>query len=338
MDMRRLYPLLLVAIILAPVPLVHAQGSDLSCEQRVEAAAALIDVRGVAGALDASLDGPIAGPADTTGALGNAVSNLSNAVSDIEASMFANGIDPQLKAAAVMLFMERSVIEYENDLVDKDLYIDFELYDTYALQVISQLLFLELEPMYDEQTAHEIRQVYTDIDSAYDRRADPQTVVTLVATLGPLVADINAPISDECDYLAEYKLDKEQLALDRIADVRAMLEQAKNAYATDPDAALELVRLAYENSYGPIKDGLVMVDRAELGESIERSLRDELVDAIRAGESTVPQMIDDTVADLGLAEQAIPEFGVLTIAVLVAAIASIVLVSRHSGIFVPARI
>ena len=112
-------------------------------------------------------------------------------------------------------------------------------------------------------------------------------------------------------------------------EIERLLTQMKTVYRDgDSTLALDLASEAYLDNYEFIEGPLGEVDH-DLMEKIEIDMREDLRNMIKNGESpdVVDAQADMIVADLAMAKMVVPEFASITLVVLAAAIASVILLS-----------
>lgn len=274
-------------------------------------------------------------------ALQSAIADAKSVVDNLKHEKLDLLGDPSLDTAIILSLVTLSHDEYDEAIINGELVLDVELQDAYAFQAISKQMVQDLSSMYDPSTLNQINQLYDQIDVVYGNRQSPEISEELTVSLVAKILEINTSGSMACDYLnvqsevmvRELGENEISRVLEYTANIRMLLGEAKAVYAADSFTALELVEEAYISNFEFIEDDLETAGQGELMEKVEHAMREDLIGAIRANNPAVPQMIDDILVDLDLVEQVIPEFGPITLAILVVAIASIVVIGTRTRLY-----
>lgn len=294
----------------------------------------------------------------------NSVYRAQAALNNVQNAIFGSDSadDLLLDIAIISSLITESTEEYDEAIEDNKLLFVVELQDAYAFHKIAHNQFRDISSERDSVEFKEIDNLFLEFYAVYDNRDDPAKSTALGASLVEKLKTaygISDHLTDEmiessgfaneygCNYFEDNGHDdgefrilsdaEKQVALEHVASIRTLLLDAKNAYATDHNLALELVKEAYIDHFEFIEDDLEDSGYHELNEKVEHEIRDELTSAIRAQSPDVPQMIDDTLVNLNMVEQVVPEFGALTLVVLVITIAAIVGFTSRSQLFTALR-
>ena len=154
---------------------------------------------------------------------------------------------------------------------------------------------------------------FADLKSAYDRRVAPSEV-----------ADITARITDEIDSVVG---SSQTDLLDYVANIRALLEQARSEYAAgNTDEAISLATRAYLDNYEFLEGPLIQAGERELMEEVEIMMREELRSMMRSGAPAedVSSQIDMILVGMDSVARIVPEFGAVAVLVMASAAAAAV--------------
>ena len=161
--------------------------------------------------------------------------------------------------------------------------------------------------------APEVSGGFADLKSAYDRRVAPSEV-----------ADITARITDEIDSVVG---SSQTDLLDYVANIRALLEQARSEYAAgNTDEAISLATRAYLDNYEFLEGPLIQAGERELMEEVEIMMREELRSMMRSGAPAedVSSQIDMILVGMDSVARIVPEFGAVAVLVMASAAAAAV--------------
>ena len=234
--------------------------------------------------------------------------------------------DTGFKAALMKTLLETSIAEYAEAVEDGVIGEMAEFQDGSAFVWRSQVIFNEIKSDLPEHEVEEIEELYEDVKSAYDSRADPSHVETVTGGIIHEIDEITGSESSEAE-LTEY-----------VEKIRELLTQAKQEYAAgDSDLALSLATKAYLDNYEFLEGPLIEAGEKELMIEVEIMLREELRGMIKAGASVseVNSQIDAILIKMTTVEQVVPEFGTIAILILVTAIIGSVLFARKSNLAFP---
>ena len=245
--------------------------------------------------------------------------------------------NPSLNGAIAASLVTLSADEYDAAVTDGIVEFAVELQDAYAFHHVASEDVFRPGSAYDAEQIQEIDRLFLELVAIYDSRGDPSYAIDTAATLAEKLASSSDQTGTEMKTKSVSVLsdDEKERALEYVANVRMLLSDAKEVYATDTDAALELVREAYINNYEYIEDDIASVGHEELGVRVEHAIREDLISMIRAGDPAVPEMIDNVLVELDMVEQVVPEFGTLAVLVLTAAVASTVVLAARFRVLVP---
>ena len=234
--------------------------------------------------------------------------------------------DTGFKAALMKTLLETSIAEYAEAVEDGVIGEMAEFQDGSAFVWRSQVIFNEIKSDLPEHEVEEIEELYEDVKSAYDSRADPSHVETVTGGIIHEIDEITGSESSEAE-LTGY-----------VEKIRELLTQAKQEYAAgDSDLALSLATKAYLDNYEFLEGPLIEAGEKELMIEVEIMLREELRGMIKAGASVseVNSQIDAILIKMTTVEQVVPEFGTIAILILVTAIIGSVLFARKSNLAFP---
>ena len=154
---------------------------------------------------------------------------------------------------------------------------------------------------------------FAAVNVAYEQRVDPSEVAALTATITDKIDSVVG--SSQTDLL------------DYVANIRALLEQARSEYAGgNGDLALSLATKAYLDNYEFLEAPLIEAGERELMEEVEIMIREELRSMIREGAPAdeVSSQIDTILIRMDTVAQIVPEFGVMAALVMASATAAAV--------------
>ena len=244
--------------------------------------------------------------------------------STIVGQYWSDSTNSQLSQMKTLL--ETSIAEYAEAVEDGVIGEMAEFQDGSAFVWRSQVIFNEIKSDLPEHEVEEIEELYEDVKSAYDSRADPSHVETVTGGIIHEIDEITGSESSEAE-LTEY-----------VEKIRELLTQAKQEYAAgDSDLALSLATKAYLDNYEFLEGPLIEAGEKELMIEVEIMLREELRGMIKAGASVseVNSQIDAILIKMTTVEQVVPEFGTIAILILVTAIIGSVLFARKSNLAFP---
>ncbi|MGY5149156.1 MAG: PEFG-CTERM sorting domain-containing protein [Candidatus Nitrosopumilus sp. bin_68KS] len=227
------------------------------------------------------------------------------------------------KVELMKVLLDTSIAEYAEAVSDGVIGEMAEFQDGSAFVWRSQQIFSEIESDVDHHMAEEIDELYTDLWAAYDARADPSQVETLV---GGIIHEIDEILGVEGE---------ENNLLDYVENIQELLQQTKIEYANgDVDLALSLATKAYLDNYEFLEAPLIELDQKELMEEVEVMLREDLRNMIKNGEpvSKVNSQVDAILEKMDTIATVVPEFGTVAMMVLAVAIISIVAITAKSRI------
>ena len=244
--------------------------------------------------------------------------------STIVGQYWSDSTNSQLSQMKTLL--ETSIAEYAEAVEDGVIGEMAEFQDGSAFVWRSQVIFNEIKSDLPEHEVEEIEELYEDVKSAYDSRADPSHVETVTGGIIHEIDEITGSESSEAE-LTGY-----------VEKIRELLTQAKQEYAAgDSDLALSLATKAYLDNYEFLEGPLIEAGEKELMIEVEIMLREELRGMIKAGASVseVNSQIDAILIKMTTVEQVVPEFGTIAILILVTAIIGSVLFARKSNLAFP---
>jgi predicted secreted protein with PEFG-CTERM motif len=169
--------------------------------------------------------------------------------------------------------------------------------------------------------AEEIEEFYTDLWAAYDKRATPSEIETLV---GGIIHEIDEMLGVE----------SEESELSGYVDtIKSLLEETREEYAnSNTDVALSLATKAYLDNFEFLEGPLVESGEGELMEEVEIMLREELRNMIKEGApvSEVNSQIDAILVKMDTVAVIVPEFGTIAVLILVVATISIISITART--------
>ena len=199
---------------------------------------------------------------------------------------------PNFKLELMKTLLETSIAEYEEAVADGVIGEMAEFQDGSAFVWRAGVIFEEVEDAVPEHEAHEIEELFEDVNAAYNARADPSEVATLTGGILHEIDEILGTDESEGDQLGGY--------VNTIID---LLTRADAAYPGDKDLALSLVTKAYLDNYEFLESPLVNAGEEELMEDIEHEMREELRNMIKRNypASQVSSQIDSILAQMDTA-------------------------------------
>ena len=200
--------------------------------------------------------------------------------------------DTGFKLELMKTLLETSIAEYEEAITDGIIGEMAEFQDGSAFVWRAGVIFEEVEGDLPQHEAHEIEELFEDVNAAYDKRADPSEVATLTGGILHEIDEILGTEESEGDELQGYA--------NNIVD---LLTRADAAYPSDKDLALSLVTKAYLDNYEFLESPLVNAGEEELMEDIEHEMREELRNMIKRNypASQVSSQIDSILAQMDTA-------------------------------------
>ena len=199
---------------------------------------------------------------------------------------------PNFKLELMKTLLETSIAEYEEAVADGVIGEMAEFQDGSAFVWRAGVIFEEVEDAVPEHEAHEIEELFEDVNAAYNARADPSEVATLTGGILHEIDEILGTDESEGDQLGGY--------VNTIID---LLTRADAAYPGDKDLALSLVTKAYLDNYEFLESPLANAGEEELMEDIEHEMREELRNMIKSSypASQVSSQIDNILAQMNTA-------------------------------------
>jgi hypothetical protein len=204
--------------------------------------------------------------------------------------------DPSFKLSLIKTLLETSIVEYTEAVESGEIHEMAEFQDGSAFVWRSQQIFDEIKADLPEHEVAEIDEFYADLWHAYDERADPVLVDTLVNGIIHEIEEITGEESEEGGLHAYFE------------NIEHLLAETSEEYANgNKDVALSLATKAYLDNYEFLETPIAMQDE-ELMEEIEILMREELRDMIKndANTSEIDAHIDSILENLEQAEGLIP--------------------------------
>ena len=237
--------------------------------------------------------------------------------------------DTTFKVKLIQGSLKTSIGEYEEGVNNGQIEMMAEFQDGSAFVWRSQQVFDEIKSDLPEHEAEEIKEFYSDLWGAYDKRSDPEQIATIA---NGLIHELDVAIGATTE-------DTDPLTY--VENIRNLLNQVKVIYASgDSDMALSLATKAYLDNFeyleGPIKQS-----NPELVDELEAMMRIELRDMINndAPISEVERQVDDILAKMDTVAKIVPEFGTIAVMILVVGIIStMVLLSKNKNLSILPRI
>jgi hypothetical protein len=171
-----------------------------------------------------------------------------------------------------------------------------EFQDGSAFVWRTQQVFEEIRADLPEHEAEEIAELYEELWTAYDNRADPSEVATLAGGIIHELEEIVGEESNEGGLHAYFE------------GIEHHLAEVKETYgAGDTDAALAHATKAYLDNY-EFLEAPIAQQNEELMEEIEIMMREELRDMIKAGAPAddINSQVDAILVKLEEAESLLP--------------------------------
>jgi predicted secreted protein with PEFG-CTERM motif len=231
--------------------------------------------------------------------------------------------DPMFKTELMKVLLQTSIAEYGEAVSDGVIGEMAEFQDGSAFVWRSQQIFDEIRSDVPIHEATEIDELYIELWTAYDVRADPSAVGVIANGIIHELDEILGVESEDTNLL------------DYVENIRVLLEQTKQEYSNgDTDLALSLATKAYLDNYEFLEGPLIELDQKELMDEVEVMLREELRGMIKAGEpsSKIDAQVDAILEKMDTIATVVPEFGTIAMMVLAVAIISIVAVTSKSRI------
>lgn len=201
--------------------------------------------------------------------------------------------DPNFKLALIKGLVETSKAEYAEAVEEPGTIGEMaEFQDGSAFVWRSQQIFDEIKSDLPEHEVEEIDEFYADLWKAYDDRAEPSLVDTLVDGITHEIDEITGEESEEGG-LGMY-----------FENIERLLDEVKETYAEGmTDKALSLATKAYLDNYEFLEAPIAEHDD-ELMEEIEIMMREELRNMIKEGamSDNINSHIDATLVKLEEAE------------------------------------
>ncbi|WP_052755563.1 hypothetical protein [Candidatus Nitrosotenuis cloacae] len=204
--------------------------------------------------------------------------------------------DTNFKAKLVIGLLTTSVAEYEEGVKNGQVEMMAEFQDGSAFVWRTQQVFEEIRADLPEHEADEIAELYEDLWTAYDNKADPSEVATLANGIIRELEEVIGEESEEGGLHAYFE------------GVEYHLSEVKETYADgDSDAALSHATKAYLDNYEFLEAPISQQDDA-LMEEIEVMMREELRDMIKAGAPAdeINSQVDAILEKLETAESLLP--------------------------------
>ncbi|RJQ27979.1 PEFG-CTERM sorting domain-containing protein [Candidatus Parcubacteria bacterium] len=181
---------------------------------------------------------------------------------------------PSFKLSLIKTLLETSIAEYAETVEEGAIHEMAEFQDGSAFVWRSQQIFDEIKADFPEHEVEEIDEFYADLWDAYDERADPSTVETLV---GGIIHEIDVITGEESEEggLGMY-----------FENIENLLAETSEEYAKgNTDVALSLATKAYLDNY-EFLEGPISEHDDELVVETEVMMREELRNMIKNGASS----------------------------------------------------
>jgi len=220
------------------------------------------------------------------------------------------------KIKLIIKLLETSEIEYEEAVSNGEIKEMAEFQDGSAFVWRSQQIYDTIKSEVPGHEAEEISEFYEDLWDAYDAKATPETIETLV---DGIIHELNVVSGTESE---------EKELTDYVTNVRTLLTEAKEEYAKgETDEALSLATKAYLDNFEYL-ESTVGAQNPDLNEEIEEMMREELRDMIKNGASVeeVSAHIDEILLKMDEVAVIVPEFGPMAFVVLSVAIIAVLIV------------
>ncbi|MGI0041326.1 MAG: PEFG-CTERM sorting domain-containing protein [Nitrosopumilaceae archaeon] len=229
------------------------------------------------------------------------------------------------KIKLIKKLLETSEIEYEEAVSNGEIKEMVEFQDGSAFVWRSQQIYDTIQSEIPEHEAEEIVEFYEDLWDAYDAKATPDTIETLV---DGIIHELDIVLGEESE---------EKELTNYVTNVRTLLTEAKEEYAKgETGEALGLATKAYLDNFEYLESAVGAQD-PELNEEIETMMRVELRDMIKNGapESEVSAQIDKILLKMDEVAVIVPEFGPMAFVVLSVAIIAVLIVGIKQQKLVP---
>jgi len=214
--------------------------------------------------------------------------------------------------------------EYEEAVSNGDIHEMAEFQDGSAFVWKSEQIFDKIRPDLPEHESEEIEEFYEELWIAFDQRAEPENAEIFI---DGIIHEIN-------EIKGEEEISEE--LLDYVENIEKLLSDVKIEYQKgNTDMALSLATKAYLDNFEYLEGPLKETDNVELVSEIEEMLREELRTMIKNKASTeeVNQQVDAILEKMESVKVAVPEFGaIVTIALAIAIIATIIATSKKTGL------
>jgi len=179
--------------------------------------------------------------------------------------------DPSFKMSLIKTLLETSIVEYAEAVENGAIHEMAEFQDGSAFVWKSQQIFDEIKADLPEHEVEEIDEFYADLWDAYDKRADPTLVRTLVDGIIHEIEEIAGEESDDGGLHAYFE------------NIEHLLAETSEEYAGgNTDLALSLATKAYLDNY-EFLEGPISEHDDELMVEIEVMMREELRNMIKNG-------------------------------------------------------
>jgi hypothetical protein len=182
--------------------------------------------------------------------------------------------DPSFKLSLIKTLLGTSIVEYAEAVENGEIHEMAEFQDGSAFVWRSQQIFDEIKAGLPEHEVEEIDEFYADLWGAYDNRADPILVQTLVDGIIHEIDEITGEESEEGG-LGMY-----------FENIEHLLDEVKTEYDEgNTDLALSLATKAYLDNY-EFLEGPISEHDDELMVEIEVMMREDLRNMIKNGASS----------------------------------------------------
>ena len=233
--------------------------------------------------------------------------------------------DPMFKLMLMLTLLETSAAEYKEAVSDGTIVNMPEFQDGSAFVWRAEQILDTIEDDLDTRDYMELKEMFVQINTAYDQRVDPSVVdqrtTHLIISIETILGVSGGDGDDEEDGLLRY-----------VENINELLESARNEYnAGNNDLALSYVTNAYLNNYEFLEGPLVDAGERELMEKVEIMMREDLRNMIKQGApaSQVSDLIDQILIEMEAVAVVVPEFGIMVIVVLAAAVMIVLVATRN---------
>ncbi|MBI5698510.1 MAG: PEFG-CTERM sorting domain-containing protein [Thaumarchaeota archaeon] len=200
--------------------------------------------------------------------------------------------DSNFKAKLMIGLLSTSIGEYEEGVKNGQIELMAEFQDGSAFVWRSQQVFDEIKADLPEHEAEEIEELYPQIWQAYDDRADPEEVATLVNGVIHELEDITGEESDDGGLKTYFE------------NIESLLTEANEEYAAgNSDEAISLATKAYLDNFEFLESPIEEQDEV-LMDDLEVAMRQDLRAMMKNGASAddVSSQIDAILKKLEQAE------------------------------------